>query len=287
MDQHRQDHPVKLIAEATDTNGRKFTFQYGTVKPLRASVCRSSSVHVGSSFNVSLPPPPTGGQKPHMELTQNGSVRIYRNLSNNGGSIAINATGSYVLTASTTDSAGRTFSYSQNVTVTNNAPNKPTGSASVTRTAKDVRLLVNISANATDPDGDAVNLEYSGNTADSCYAVGTHTVRVRAKDAWGLCSDWTDITFTVANPRHNAGDHPNPGRQLRSARHGDHHHRLQHRSGRRRHLYVWEGRPAQTSTAYPLGKNVVRVKAVDSTGGIALGGHRVFVADPNKGGGMT
>lgn len=29
--------------------------------------------------------------------------------------------------------------------------------------------------------------------------------------------------------------------------------------------YVWEGRNAETQT-YPLGKNIVRVKAIDSTG---------------------
>lgn len=180
--------PVKLIAEATDTNGRKFTFtsNTGTVKPIASfPFTVPSSVHIGSGFNVSLPAASgLEGRSLAWKLTQNGSAAAYfGSLSNSGGSIAINATGSYVLTASTTDSAGRSFSYSQNVTVTNNAPNKPTGSASVTRTAKDGKLLVNLSAYATDPDGDAVSLEYSGNTADSCYAVGSHTVRVRAKDA--------------------------------------------------------------------------------------------------------
>lgn len=44
----------------------------------------------------------------------------------------------------------------------------------------------------------------------------------------------------------------------------------------------------KTSTAYPLGKNVVRVKAVDSTGAESSWAAIVFfVADPNRGGGMT
>jgi hypothetical protein len=285
---------AKMIAEATDINGRKFTFtsNTGTVKPVASfPFTVPPAVHIGSSFNVSLPATSgLEGRNLTWKLTQNGSAAGYTgNLSNNGGSIAINATGSYVLTASTTDNAGRSFSYSQNVTVTNKAPNKPTGSASVTRTAKDGKLLVNLSAYATDPDGDAVGLEYSGNTADSCYAVGTHIVRVRAKDAWGLYSDWTNITFTVANSapttpvitRIPDGNSVAPGVAITITAastdpDGD------------AITYVWEGRPAQTSTAYPLGKNVVRVKAVDSTGAESPWAAIVFfVADPNRGGGMT
>jgi hypothetical protein len=119
-------------------------------------------------------------------------------LSNTGGTIAINAPGSYALTASTTDSTGRVFTYSQSITITNTAPNKPTAVQRLPNGAK-WQAVVNISASATDPDGDAVTLEYSGNTADSYYPVGTSTVYVRARDVWGLYSDWTAITFTVTN----------------------------------------------------------------------------------------
>lgn len=285
---------VKLIAVAMDTNGRKFTFtsNAGTVKPVASfPFSIPSSVHIGSSFNVSLPAASgLDGRNLTWKLTQNGSMAGYTgSLSNNGGSIVINATGSYVLTAITTDDAGRTFSYAQNITITNNAPNKPAGSAAVTRTAKDGKLLVNLSANASDPDGDAVSLEYSGNTADSYYAVGTHTVQVRAKDAWGLYSDWTSITFTVSNSapstpvisRTPDGNSIAPGVVITITASstdpdGD------------AITYVWEGRPAQTSTDYPLGKNTVRVKAVDSTGAESPWAAIVFfVSDPNKGGGMT
>jgi len=285
---------VKLIAEVTDINGRKFTFtsNTATVKPIASfPFIISSSVHIGGNINVSLPASSgLEGRTLAWSLTKGGSPASYSGtLTNSGGTIVINATGSYTLTASTTDSTGRIFSYSQNVTVTNTAPNKPTGSASVTRTAQNGKLLVNISAYATDPDGDSVTLEYSGNTADSYYPVGTNTVNVRARDAWGLYSDWTAITFTVNNSapttpvitRTPDGNSVAPGTPITitassSDADGD------------AITYVWEGRPAQTSSAYPLGKNVVRVKAVDSTGTESPWAAIVFfVADPNHGGGMT
>ena len=173
-------------------------------------------------------------------------------------------------------------------TVANAAPGKPAFSASVTRTAKNGSFLVNFSVSSTDPDGDTVIYEYQNMTADRYYPVGTHTVKVRAKDNYGGVSDWAVVTFTVANSapttpvitRTPNGNSVAPGtavtiKAASTDPDGD------------AITYVWEGRNAETQT-YPLGKNTVRVKAVDSTGAESSWAAIIFfVADPNRGGGMT
>ena len=160
--------------------------------------------------------------------------------------------------------------------------------ATPARTVKDGKFLVNITAKATDADGDATTLEWENKAADNYYAVGTHTIRVCAKDATGLYSEWVSKTFTVSNSAPTApvitrtpnGNSVAPGTPVTitaasSDPDGD------------PVTLIWEGRNAETQT-YPRGKNVVRVKAVDSAGAESPWAAIVFfVADSNGGGGMT
>ena len=284
---------VKLAATATDENNRSFTFTTGAVivKPIaQCSFTIPSYVHVGTSFNVSMNNVSgLEGKNIGWLLTKDGSTTSYTgSLTNSGGSIAISTTGTYTLTDTVTDDADRMFTHSESIIITNTVPNAPTGNAIVTRTAKEQKFLVNFTASATDPDGDAVTYEYSGQTADGYYAAGSHTVKVRAKDSYGATSGWTEIAFTVANsapstpvitrtPNGNSVA-PNTPVTITAAStdpDGD------------AISYVWEGRPAETS-AYPLGKNTVRVKAVDATGAESPWTAIVFfVADSTSGGGMT
>ncbi|MFT9494704.1 S-layer homology domain-containing protein [Anaerosolibacter sp.] len=285
---------LRLMAGAVDINGRKFIFTSNTasVKPLaNFTFSVPQAVHVGERLNISMQSVSgLEGRNLKWSLSKDSTPENYSGtLSNAGGSIVINQTGSFVLMASTIDSTGREFSFSKSIGITNTAPNKPVGSAVVTRTALNSKLRVNISASATDPDSDAVTLEYSGSTEDNYYPVGTHIVKVRAKDSWGLYSEWTSISFTVTNSapttpvitRTPDGNSVAPSVPITiTASSSD--------SDGDAITYVWEGRPSQTSTAYPLGKNVVRVKAVDSTGAESPWAAIVFfVADPNSGGGMT
>ena len=159
------------------------------------------SVHYGTEFEVTAKDVQhLGSYAVAWTLEKDGNPAQYQGtLGNDGGKIAIRDTGTFTLTASITDSEGRVISHSENLTVTNTAPNAPVIEAVPTRTAKDGKFLVNITASATDPDGDAVTLEYADTAADSYYAPGTHTIRVRAKDIAGAYSPWVEKTFAVTN----------------------------------------------------------------------------------------
>lgn len=57
---------------------------------------------------------------------------------------------------------------------------------------------VELTATSEDPDGDVVTFEWEGRLGELTeYPVGTHTVRVKAKDPYGLESDWVEYTFEV------------------------------------------------------------------------------------------
>lgn len=285
---------MQLIATGTDASGRSFTFKSNTtgLKPIaECGFTLPDSIHIGKAATITMTD--TSGMEGNSivwSLTKDGSTASYTGtLSNNGGGITISATGTYKLTATVTDSEGRVFSHSENITVTNTAPSSPTASATPTRTASNGKFLVNFSASSIDPDGDAVTYEWDGTSADGYYVAGTYTVKVRAKDVWGLYSAWTEVNFTVSNSapttpvitRSPSGNSVSPGTAVTITAastdpDGD------------AITYVWDGRLAETSTGYPLGKNIVKVKAVDSSGTESSWAAIVFfVADSSHGGGMT
>lgn len=285
---------VQLIATGTDSIGRSFTFKSNTtaLKPIaECGFTLPASVHIGKAVSVTITDS-SGMEEISIvwSLTKDGSTASYNGtLSNSGGSITISTAGTYKLTATVTDSEGRVFSHSESITITNTAPSAPTASATPTRTASNGKFLVNFSASSIDPDGDAVTYEWDGTSADGYYAAGTYTVKVRAKDAWGLYSAWTEVKFTVSNSapttpvitRSPSGNSVSPGTAVTITAastdpDGD------------AITYVWDGRLAETSTGYPLGKNIVKVKAVDSSGAESSWAAIIFfVADSSHGGGMT
>lgn len=360
-----------LTATMTDYLKRSYSHSESIriLPVVRYAFTMPQTVHYGTEFEVAAKDVQhLGSYTVTWTLQKDGNPASYQGtLGNDGGKIAIRDTDTFTLTASVTDSEGRVTTHSENITVTNTAPNAPVVEAVPTRTAKDGKFLVNITASATDPDGDAVTLEYADTAADSYYAPSAHTIRVRAKDIAGVYSQWVEKTFTVTNAAPTVTLTAEPTRTVKDGKFlvnisakatdadgdattlewenkaADNYyavgtHMVRVRAKDATGLYsewvsktftvanaaptapvitrtpngnsvapgtpvtitatssdpdgdsitlIWEGRNAETQT-YPLGKNVVRVKAVDSAGAESPWAAIVFfVADANGGGGMT
>ena len=199
----RCDGEYVLTADMTDYLKRSYSHSESIriLPVVQYAFTMPQTVHYGAEFAITAQDVQhIGGYAVVWTLQKDGNAASYQGmLDNDGGRISIRDTGSFTLTASVTDSAGRVTSHSESVTVTNTAPNAPVIEAVPTRTAKDGKFLVNITASADDPDGDAVTLEYADTAADSYYAPGTHTIRVRAKDIAEAYSSWSEKVFTVTN----------------------------------------------------------------------------------------
>ncbi len=199
----QSDGEYVLTASMTDYLNRSYSHSESIriLPVVQYAFTIPQTVHYGAEFDVAAKDVQhIGSYAVTWTLQKDGNDAPYQGtLDNDGGRIAIRDTGEFTLTASVTDSAGRVTSHSESITVTNTAPNAPVVTAVPTRTAKDGKFLVNITASADDPDGDAVTLEYEGTAADSYYAPGNHTIRVRAKDIAGAYSPWTEKVFTVTN----------------------------------------------------------------------------------------
>ncbi|WP_312072423.1 S-layer homology domain-containing protein [Anaerotignum propionicum] len=192
-----------LTATMTDFLGRNYTHseEIKIMPVLDFTFTMPSDVHYGNSFPVTISSAKyTENATTVWTLTQNGKIEQYTGtLNEKGGDISISNTGEFVLTSVTTDVLGRESRCTQEITVTNTAPTITNLTANPTRTVKDGKFLVNISATAADADGDKFELEWEGKEIDGYYGVGTHMVKVRAKDTAGACSEWEVKTFTVVN----------------------------------------------------------------------------------------
>lgn len=121
-------------------------------------------------------------------------------LTNDGGKLSLPELGAYSLTASAIDPrTGRLFTQTRKITVLNQHPTVTDAATTVTTTRSGNKALVQFAATAADSDGDETTLEWDGRTADDMYTVGTHTLRVRAKDSVGAYSPWRDVSFEVPN----------------------------------------------------------------------------------------
>lgn len=280
-----------LTAKITDLLDRSFScskridimpiaeFSFSTVK----------EVNYGEKFDVTIDNAANiENAKVAWKLIKNGVQVTYEGeLTKEGGRISIHDIGDFEMIAVVTDELGRECSCVQKINVINTAPTVEEINIVTTRTVKDEKFLVNVSAVAKDAEQHETILEWQGRSEDSYYTVGTHTIKVRVKDVAGAYSDWIEKTFKISSSaptrpvieRTPNGNSVVPGTPVTITANstdedGD------------EITYVWEGRELQTQS-YPLGKNVVRVKAIDSTGAESPWAAIVFfVMDSNGSGGM-
>lgn len=193
-----------LTATLRDSNGKTATASQSITIIFKAAltVTAPDSIHIGTKFPVGISgagslPVSWGVKLGGRPVTLDSNTGF---LSNDGGDLALYAEGTYTITATVRDDAGNLTSAFANITVTNTAPVIESFTANATRNMKDGRFYADLSAVASDPDGDAVHLEWSSEyQQDGYYEVGTHTIRVRAVDEWGAASAWESRTIEFIN----------------------------------------------------------------------------------------
>ena len=193
-----------LTATLRDLGGKTATASQSITIIFKAAltVTAPDSIHIGTKFPVGISgagslPVSWGVKLGGRPVTLDSNTGF---LSNDGGTLALYAEGTYTITATVRDDAGNLTSGFTNITVTNTAPVIESFTANATRNMKDGRFYADLNAVASDPDGDAVHLEWSSEyQQDGYYEVGTHTIRVRAVDEWGAASAWESRTIEFIN----------------------------------------------------------------------------------------
>ncbi|WP_300447420.1 S-layer homology domain-containing protein [uncultured Oscillibacter sp.] len=193
-----------LTATLRDLGGKTATASQSITIIFKAAltVTAPDSIHIGTKFPVGISG--AGSLDVSWGVKLGGRpVTLDSNtgfLSNDGGNLALYAEGTYTITATVRDDAGNLTSGFVHIIVTNTAPVIERFTANATRNMKDGRFYADLNAVASDPDGDAVHLEWSSEyQQDGYYEVGTHTIRVRAVDEWGAVSAWESRTIEFIN----------------------------------------------------------------------------------------
>ena len=114
--------------------------------------------HISKNIVVTMDTAANVGDKAvSWSLTKNGSAASYTgSLGNYGGSIKVSETGAYTLTATITDSPGKTSTCSKSISVYNNAPSAPVITRTPNGSPENSDDFIRITALSTDPDGDRI-----------------------------------------------------------------------------------------------------------------------------------
>lgn len=297
--QFKETGEYTLKASITDATGRTFSYEQNTkVLPLITfDTTVGPDVKKNVPTNIVSNVKNIGDKTISWTLKKDGTVvdmddYIEGELDNNGGSdIIFKEKGNYTLVATVTDEMGRIFTDSTDFTVTLMAPNAPEGIAYPTRKIKDQKLFVDFDVSIENPYQLDIHYEWKDMPEDKYFALGTHTVQVRAVNEDGAASEWVPVTFTLTNrppsrpkiegkPTGSSNNYISPSQMVNLTATGS-----KDPDGDTIH-YVWENYNG-TGQTYSNGKQLVKVKAVDAFGAESSQAAILFFVADETGGGMT
>lgn len=284
----------RLIARTTDAGGQKreFTTLVRVYPKPNLTTSLARNMHIDSSYGASYSVSKWGNQNIEWKLEKDGTpvnMTDYGTFNFSSGSIsaAFNVLGSYELIAYIEDETEKVFRYAIPIEVYNTAPYVSGVSVNKTRRYSNGKYYTTLSPSAVDPDGDIImGYEYQNKPSNDYYPIGTTYVKVRAKDRYGKFSDWYTVDVTISN---SAPEAPTiyrdpdtisiaPGSSMTlTATSTD-------PDGDAVH-FEWEG--VTDDGTYPIGKHIIRCRAID-TAGLKSPATAVvfFAADEMSGGGM-
>lgn len=284
----------RLIARTTDSGGqrREFTTLVRVYPKPNLTTSLARNMHIDDTYSASYSVSKWGNQNIEWKLEKDGTpvnMSDYGIFNISGGSISatFNVLGSYELIAYIEDETEKVFRYAIPIEVYNTAPYVSGVSVNKTRRYSNGKYYTTLTPSAVDPDGDTImGFEYQNKPSDNYYPVGTTYVKIRAKDHYGKFSDWYTVAVTVSN---SAPEAPTiyrdpdtisiaPGSSMTlTATSTD-------PDGDAVH-FEWEG--VTDDGTYPIGKHIIRCRAVD-TAGLKSPATAVvfFAADEMSGGGM-
>lgn len=202
------NHTIKV--RAVDSYGAKsewssLTFEIAAEAP-EFDISTVESVHAGNDFVVTTSG--TGINTATVEWEIRRGTQVVTpdkgTLDNNGGTIAFNTVGTYTIKALATDPSGETSEAVATVKVVNNNPVITKAEAVVNYDdvqnayTPDFKAAVDFIVTASDPDNDAIEVDYDTAMATpGYYGVGSYAARVRVTDKFGGTSSWIVVNFNV------------------------------------------------------------------------------------------